>query len=542
MNGVLGMLRLVLENPLPERQRQRLDTACHSAEGLLTILDDILDISKLEAGALILENAPFNLSACLEGVVALMCQRAAEKGLTLTLELDGTPPPWLAGDVGRLRQVLFNLVGNAVKFTAKGGVVLRVAAVTAVDGTVTVEFSVIDSGVGITESQRERLFQPFSQADASINRRFGGTGLGLVICKRLVEGMGGAIAVDSIPGQGSCFHFRLDFKVAPPPAARHDTVAPLPPLAVLLAEDNPVNQLVTREMLESAGHRVTLANDGAEAVERAGGGGFDLILMDMQMPEVDGLEATRRIRALPGGAGKVPIIALTANAQPADAERCRAAGMNGHLAKPVRRQALDGAIAEVLGLGHSADLLVVGEAAPGWRQRLERLGHRVFPALSAGIAVNLIDARPFDAVIVLDPAMARTLEASGQSLPPLLLAAAFGSDGELAAAIARACGWHQGPAADTLMAVMGDDRMRQLWTLLASTLRQAKAELEGRPDASGYEALTHRLKGSAATLGLERLHRATVAADGEAARRELAAALDHALLDCEARLCTMVGT
>ena len=354
MNGVLGMLRLVQENPLPERQRQRLDTACHSAEGLLTILDDILAFSKLEAGSFEVETAPFNLPATLEGVVALMELRAAEKGLSLTLEQGAGLPEWLAGDVGRLRQVLFNLVGNAVKFTERGGVALRAVPVTRADGLTGVEFSVADSGPGIDAAQLARLFQPFSQADASISRRFGGTGLGLVICKRLIEGMGGDIAVDSTPGHGSRFHYRLGFALAQPAtaAAAAETAAALPALAVLLAEDHPVNQMVTREMLESGGHRVTLAGDGAEAVERAAAGGFDLILMDMQMPTVDGLEATRRIRALPAPAGAVPIIALTANALPGDAARCRAAGMNGHLAKPVRRQALDAAMAEVLGLGH----------------------------------------------------------------------------------------------------------------------------------------------------------------------------------------------
>ncbi|MGE5476215.1 MAG: response regulator, partial [Bacteroidales bacterium] len=327
-----------------------METLKHSADALLTILDDILDFSKLEAGRIDFEQIAFDPRAVVEDVVRLMRPRAEEKGLALTAEVTAGLPAWLRGDPGRLRQVLLNLAGNAVKFTEAGGITLRFAAI---DGML--ECAVIDTGIGLDDGAKARLFHSFTQADASISRRYGGSGLGLAICKRLVEGQGGIIGVESTPGAGSCFWFRLPLAEAPAPASppADAGVVALPPLVVLLAEDNAINQMVARGFLQRAGHRVVVANNGFEAVDLVRNGArFDVVLMDMQMPEMDGLEATRAIRALDGAAARLPVIALTANAMRADEERCRAAGMDDFVAKPLDPERLFAAMARVLGGGH----------------------------------------------------------------------------------------------------------------------------------------------------------------------------------------------
>ena len=357
MNGILGMARLVLDSPLVAAQRDQMETLKASAEALLAILDDILDLSKLEAGRVEFEHVAFNPSRVVTGVATLLRARADDKGLGLTTALDAAMPVWLSGDPGRLRQVLLNLVGNAIKFTDAGMVAVHVTTLPARGDLAGVEFSVSDTGIGLDEEARERLFQAFGQADASISRRFGGTGLGLAICKRLVEAQGGEIGVDSQPGVGSRFWFRLWFAVAEAPAASA-AAAPalqLPALSILLAEDNPVNQKVALGLLAKSQHKVTVVANGLEAVAAAAKGGFDLILMDMQMPGMDGLEASRRIRRLPAPAGTVPIIALTANAMRGDAERCHAAGMDAHVAKPIDPEHLFATMAAVLTETAAAD-------------------------------------------------------------------------------------------------------------------------------------------------------------------------------------------
>jgi len=553
MNGVLGMVRLVLESPLAENDRSRLETACHSAEGLLTILDDILDLSKLESGSFRFHHAPFQLRPLLAGVIALMDVRAAEKGLTLTLDVAPDIPDWLDGDGGRLRQILFNLIGNAVKFTQAGGVTITARRGEDAPDRVGVEFSVTDTGPGIDDSQYPRLFQPFSQADASISRQFGGTGLGLVICKRLVEGLGGSIGVDSTPGKGSRFFFRLDFAPARAPQAgtiSPPAMAPLTPLTVLLAEDNPVNQHVAQAMLESGGHHVTVAVDGAQAVEMAARGGFDLILMDMQMPKIDGLEATRRIRALPGRAGSVPIIALTANALPGDAARCRAAGMDGHIAKPMERRTLEAAMAQATGTDLCADLLLVGGDDDAVRRRLSRLGHRVFSAATAAIATNMLAARPFDAVLTLSPGDHDALgsfiadhDALGDFIatlplpPPLHALTTEMTDGTLAAIIADLT-----TAPTRLEEMLGPDHMTRILTLFVASAREALTALEAGIDGESLQALAHRIKGSAASLEMTALADAAARVmQGNAldigARHDLQTALQKAIVSVEAKLC-----
>ncbi|MBY0431050.1 MAG: response regulator, partial [Rhodospirillales bacterium] len=349
MNGILGMTRLVLDTPLDSRQREYIETAYYSGEALLTILDDILDFTKLEAGKIDFEEVDFDLLRTLDSVVALMSSRAHEKGVALAAAVAPEVPRWVHGDAARLRQVLLNLVGNAVKFTETGGVLIRVMSDGAPGEAAPLRFEIVDTGIGISEEARERLFRSFSQADSTITRRFGGTGLGLAICKKIVELQGGGIGVDSAPAQGSRFWFTLRLGLGKPLAERESAFAQMPsprgPMTVLLAEDNPVNRRVAMAMLEKHGHHVVTAENGREAVEAMRRGRFDLVLMDMQMPEMDGIEATRTIRAMDGEAARVPIVALTANALRGDAERCFEAGMNDYLAKPVSPEALLGALA-----------------------------------------------------------------------------------------------------------------------------------------------------------------------------------------------------
>jgi signal transduction histidine kinase/AmiR/NasT family two-component response regulator len=346
MNGILGMTRLVLDGPLDSETRGNVEVVHQSAEALLTLLDDILDFSKLEAGKFEPECAAFEVRRLVSDVVTLMRSRADEKHLALGATVAAAVPAWVSGDAGRLRQVLLNLVGNAVKFTERGAI--SVTAEVSASGRV--RFAVTDTGIGIPAEAQGKLFGAFSQVDGSIARRFGGTGLGLAISRRLVEAMGGEIGVDSEVGRGSIFWLELPLpEAAPQPvvavvAANAPAVAPL---RILLAEDNPVNQMVGVKLLSRQGHQVVVAGNGAEAVEAVAAGEYDLVLMDMQMPGLDGLEATARIRALPGAKARVPIVAMTANAMTRDRDRCLAAGMDDYVSKPVDMSKLTAVLARV---------------------------------------------------------------------------------------------------------------------------------------------------------------------------------------------------
>ena len=348
MNGVIGMTDLVLATPLTPDQREYLETARFSASSLLTILNDVLDFSKIEAGRMELSPIEFSLRQSVSETGKMFTVALAEKNLRLDFEFDETLPDRLIGDPDRLRQVLLNLIGNAVKFTAAGGVTVRVERQSETKDQIEARFAVRDTGIGIPRDKQDLIFEAFRQADGSTTRKYGGTGLGLSISSRLVEMMGGFLAVESEPGIGSTFHFTIRLGLAPSeptdPASLQNmaaavgiaTAAPSQKLSVLLAEDNPINQLVAMRLLEKRGHRVKLAASGREALALFERHRFDLILMDVQMPDMDGIEATTLIRERERQTGGyTPIVALTAHTIKGDRERCLEAGMDGYIHKPI---------------------------------------------------------------------------------------------------------------------------------------------------------------------------------------------------------------
>ncbi|MHB1186409.1 response regulator [Thiobacillus sp.] len=340
MHGILGMSGLLLKTPLDGRQREYAATLKSSAESLLTIISDILDFSKIEAGKLAIEHVAFSPAALVQGAAALFQARAMEKNLHLTLSLPPDPPGALLGDPTRIRQILLNLIDNAIKFTNQGTVDLR-AAFEASDGTVHCRFSVQDSGIGISDSAQTRLFQAFSQADSSTTRRYGGTGLGLAVSSQLAGLMGGRLTVESSPDLGSRFTLALDLPATTLPLVELPVQANIQLRGrILVVEDHPVNQKVLAHQLREMGLQYALAVNGTQALEMLETDDFDLVLMDWQMPEMDGLAATRQIRQLPTDIRHIPVIALTANANAGFREACLDAGANDYLSKPYSEAAL----------------------------------------------------------------------------------------------------------------------------------------------------------------------------------------------------------
>ncbi len=410
MNGVIGMTEVLLDTPLNQSQRGYAETIQESADLLLTVINDILDFSKIESGKLDLEVIDFDLHKLSKQSVAQFTEAANRKQLALTSFIGEDVPAALRGDPNRLRQVVTNLLSNALKFTQVGAVTLQITKQTETTSHVQLRFSVRDTGMGLSSEARQRLFQSFTQADNSITRKYGGTGLGLAISKQLIELMDGTIAVESEPGQGTEFWFTLslakqvgnDVAVVPGDVLPPDHFMNQPQqllttsLHILVAEDNEVNQMVARSLLEAQGHAVEMVSNGYEAVAALARSTYDVVLMDCQMPEMDGFTATREIRRLEGVTRHTPIIALTAHAMPSERERCLAAGMDDFLSKPYRPADLKAILLRLLATSHQQPVLVQNANPPvkeraSWRQSVvERLA--VIESFCDPVTINcLID-------------------------------------------------------------------------------------------------------------------------------------------------------
>jgi signal transduction histidine kinase/CheY-like chemotaxis protein len=340
MSGIMGLTSLLLESDLTAEQREQLSLLADACRSLLTIINDILDLSKVEAGKIDLEAVALSPGAVVAGALALVQSAALKKGIPLETSMAPDVPNWVNGDPSRLRQILLNLLTNALKFTERGRVALTVRCEPQADF---LRFEVSDTGIGIAPGSQHLLFETFSQVDRSDARKFGGSGLGLAISRRLAEAMSGTIGVTSEVGVGSVFWFtaRLPATAAPTrPALTGRRRTDVVPRRILLVDDNPLNQVVAKAMLVQDGHDVVVVADGLEAIATVLEGSFDLVLMDMQMPVMDGVEATRRIRASESAVRNIPIVALSANVMSEEIATCRAAGMNDHLAKPIDRDML----------------------------------------------------------------------------------------------------------------------------------------------------------------------------------------------------------
>ncbi|CAO3376750.1 ATP-binding protein [Azospirillum argentinense] len=395
LNGILGFARLLLDEELTPRQRHHARLVRDAGRSLLTVIEDVLDFSRIEAGRLALNSTPFAIRDLIANCAAVLRLEAEAKGLTLNVAVAPDVPDWLSGDPDRLRQVVLNLLANAVKFTEHGGVGLTIVKIADTPDGPQLTITVTDTGIGIPPDRQGQLFQRFSQID----RSRGGTGLGLAISRRLVEMMGGTVGVQSEPGVGSTFWLSLVLpRSAPPthgcPPCSADLLVVRRPLRILLAEDLAMNRELTVAMLRGVGHRVDTVVDGRQAVEAVQRGLYDLVLMDVHMPQMDGHAATRAIRALPPPVGAVPILAMSASALPDEIRRCRDAGMNGHIAKPVDRRAMLAAIDDVVDGEEPATPYRAGPAGPG--------------KAGAGASARVL-AEPIPLRQPIDPAMLRQL-------------------------------------------------------------------------------------------------------------------------------------
>jgi signal transduction histidine kinase/CheY-like chemotaxis protein len=352
LNGIIGMTQLVLDGPLTEEKRGDLEVVRTSGESLLHIINDVLDSSKIEAGQMTIDAAPFALQPLVREILILFRARAREKNLELRLDYDPALPEWVLGDAGRIRQIVMNLASNAIKFTDTGSVTIQVEEHHRTYADVHLRISVHDSGIGIPEDQRDRLFTKFTQLDTSAARKHGGTGLGLAISKRLAELMGGSVDYTSRSGTGSTFWFEATLRLASAPRppkvdsiSRTQSVPDVRP-RILVAEDNAVNQRLMVRCLEKLGCEVDVASNGVEALEKWSQSLYNLVFMDCQMPEMDGYEATAQIRSQERGPSRTPIVAITAHAMSGDRERCLQAGMDDYLSKPIDLERLARIVAE----------------------------------------------------------------------------------------------------------------------------------------------------------------------------------------------------
>ena len=392
LNGILGYADLLLdESAVPMGARLSIERIRSAGAALLTIVNDILDFSKVEAGQITLVTEPFAPEALADEAVAIVRANAERKNLHLSIEVNPALPARVIGDRDRLRQVLLNLLNNAIKFTHVGGVRLSIAALPAEAGRVRLRFEVRDTGIGISAVKHNLLFERFSQVDRSIQREFGGTGLGLAISKRLIEVMDGTIGVDSVLDRGSTFWFEVALPIAAPVrtlAAPAVVETRFVPRHILVVEDVPLNQELARAVLERAGHRVDVVPGGAEAVEAVQATAYDLVLMDIQMPGVDGITATRLIRALGHPAARVPIVAMTANVLPHHVAAFAAAGMEDYIGKPFKRDALF-ALIERWGLSSTADAAEEGLDRETFDALADAVGPDVIARMLTGLANEL---------------------------------------------------------------------------------------------------------------------------------------------------------
>jgi signal transduction histidine kinase/ActR/RegA family two-component response regulator len=367
LNGIMGMAQLMIDTPMNREQRDMINIIDQSSRDLYSLIEDLLDFAKIEQGSLKLAPTAFNLPAILDDVANLFVGMARAKGLTIVRDFDPNLPERVIGDPLRLRQVLSNLLDNAIKFTESGRVTLSAGPGVAAEGRAHIQFAVSDTGIGIPESIQQKIFDAFAQADGSSTRRYGGAGMGLTICQQLTRLMGGSLWLESRPGEGANFYFDLPFELAAPvvettpaPTAAAGAAASAPVAAVerhiLVVEDNPINQTLVKTILAKLGYRHTLAGNGQLALDALDAGDFDLILMDCQMPVMDGYEATRIIRHRELGSGqRIPILAVTAHALGGDRERCLEAGMDDYLAKPYRFEEIREKIARLLGQAVTPD-------------------------------------------------------------------------------------------------------------------------------------------------------------------------------------------
>ncbi|MBC7635631.1 MAG: PAS-domain containing protein [Acetobacteraceae bacterium] len=428
MNGIIGVAGLLMDMNLAPNETHYVRIVLDSAQHLLQLINDILDFSRLDVGRLELEDAPLDLAAVLRESLGIVGHAAQTKGITIAHEIAADVPTQLFGDGHRLRQILLNLVGNGIKFTSAGSVTVVVqrirTEVTEAGPAIRLGFAVIDTGIGIPPEATPKLFNEFTQVDSSISRRFGGSGLGLAISRGLIEQMGGHISVDSAVGVGSTFRFDIRLRLPRSDAEDRPALVPAPPsalatavpnalpvpahapatFAVLVAEDNMTNRLVATRMLERLGHRVTAVEDGARALRAVAAGNFDMVLMDVMMPEMDGIAATVAIRALPGPRAEIPIIGLTANLLATDRERCFAAGMNHFETKPITLSRLETAIAAVMeGTSPVGDGATQPDIDGFDQSRLNALVQQIGAEATAGVVRQFIDdgGRQIDTLVAL---------------------------------------------------------------------------------------------------------------------------------------------
>ncbi|HEY1130237.1 MAG TPA: ATP-binding protein, partial [Roseateles sp.] len=482
LNAVLGMMQLLGHTRLDAEQAGLLAKADGAARHLLELLNGILDHAKAEAGKLALDPQPFDLARLLDELRTLLTANLADKPLALTIEADPRLPRWLLGDALRLQQVLINLGGNAIKFTAQGRVELHLRLLEAAGDALTVQFVVSDTGIGIAPAQQAEVFAAFSQAEASTTRRFGGTGLGLAISHKLVRLMGGELGLHSEPGRGSIFFFTLRLTAAqapvrlmPPAAPPVPTVPRLAGLRLLLAEDNALNREVALKLLGREGARVDCAHDGLEALAALQHTDYDLVLMDMQMPRLDGLQATQQLRKNPHWTA-LPVLALTANASPADHEACLAAGMDGHIGKPFDADTLSATIRQLCrqaALDDAGALARLGGDSLFYRQLLRR-----FASQARTLIQRVHDGGDGDA--------AHQLKGMAAAIGARRLAAASAAveagragaqrlDAELETALQAAAAWLQAPTP-------GGEPLADALCSLADSLEQASLDCLERYD------------------------------------------------------------